>query len=224
MPGRPAQPARPDLHIPMGDVRQTGSDHDRALARRDQVLCAAADCFRSHGFHGASMAELAKRAGMSVGHIYHYFENKEAIIEAIVERDLAVSLAFLDELSQARDAEAGILQFVHDNLTGCAGQRRLLLRIEVLAEASRSPRIAAKVRDADAVTRQRFLEILRAQPAFRTMPDDILNARADAIVAMLEGLALRALRSPGLDVDLLTAEVRPALHALMRAADPAPAR
>ena len=30
--------------------------------------------------------ELAKRAGMSVGHIYHYFANKEAIIEAIVER------------------------------------------------------------------------------------------------------------------------------------------
>jgi AcrR family transcriptional regulator len=29
------------------------------------------------GFHGSSMAELAKRPGVNVGHIHHYFESKE---------------------------------------------------------------------------------------------------------------------------------------------------
>lgn len=205
----------------MVDVRQTTSDHDRALARRDQVLNAAADCFRHHGFHGASMAELARRAGMSVGHIYHYFENKEAIIEAIVERDLALSLAFLDELSHAPDAQGAILDLVHASLTEPAGQERLLLRMEVLAEASRSPRVAAKVREADALARERFLEFLRAQPAFQDVSEDVLNARADAIVAMLEGLTLRALRYPGLDVARVAAEIRPALEALIRVPDAA---
>jgi AcrR family transcriptional regulator len=41
------------------------------------------------GFHGASMADIAKAAGLSVGQIYRYFENKEAIIAAIVAQDLA---------------------------------------------------------------------------------------------------------------------------------------
>ena len=52
------------------------------------MLDAAAICFRNHGFHGASMAQISKTAGMSPGHIYHYFDNKEAIIAAIVERDM----------------------------------------------------------------------------------------------------------------------------------------
>lgn len=189
---------------------------DRSSRRRDQVLCAAAECFRAHGFHGASMAELAKRAGMSVGHIYHYFENKEAIIEAIVERDLTLMLARLDRLSQAEDAEQALIASVTENLAQCSSQQRLLLRLEVLAEASRSPRIAARVREADATARQRFLEALRTHPTFRTMSDADLGARADAIVALIEGLTLRALRNPDLDVARTISEVRPALHVLMQ--------
>ncbi len=153
---------------------------------------------------------------MSVGHIYHYFENKEAIVEAIVERDLARSLAFLDELARASDASAAILDLVQESLSHPAGRERMLLRMEVLAEASRTPRVAAKVREADALARQRFLEVLRSQPAFRNVPEPDLNARADGIVAILEGLTLRALRNPGLDVARVSAEMRPALAALLR--------
>src|SRR5690606_4064328 len=56
--------------------------------RRD-VLDAAGACFREEGFHGASMSRIAARAEMSVGHIYRYFDSKEAIIIALVERDCA---------------------------------------------------------------------------------------------------------------------------------------
>ena len=58
----------------------------RNRARQDQILSAAAKVFGESGFPGSSMAALAKQAGMSVGHIYHYFENKDAIIEALVDR------------------------------------------------------------------------------------------------------------------------------------------
>lgn len=55
-------------------------------ARRKQILDAAATCFRRDGFRGASMANISLTAGMSTGHIYHYFESKAAIIEAVIER------------------------------------------------------------------------------------------------------------------------------------------
>src|SRR3981081_1960655 len=81
----------------------------RNRARRDQILSAATKCFVENGFHGSSMAELAKRAGMSVGHIYHYYESKDAIIEAIVDRDIEEAPGMLDAFSGADDLVAAMM-------------------------------------------------------------------------------------------------------------------
>src|SRR5476649_352040 len=65
---------------------QQCSKDARISARRDQIIAAARLCFRKHGFHGAGMAEIAKTSQLSVGQIYRYFANKDAIIEEIVRR------------------------------------------------------------------------------------------------------------------------------------------
>lgn len=56
-----------------------------ARERRKQILKAAIRCFRKRGFHQTTLRDIAAEFGMSVGHIYNYFESKEAIIEAMVE-------------------------------------------------------------------------------------------------------------------------------------------
>src|SRR3546814_8434618 len=66
-------------------VVDKASSAERGEQRRRQILMAAADCFERRGFHGSSMAEISKVAGMSVGHIYHNFANKDAIIKAMAE-------------------------------------------------------------------------------------------------------------------------------------------
>ena len=53
----------------MSENTGTPPESERAVLRRNQVLDAAAICFRNHGFHGASMAQISKTAGMSPGHI-----------------------------------------------------------------------------------------------------------------------------------------------------------
>ena len=58
----------------------------RARERREQILDAASVCFARERFHGASIAQISKLSGMSPGHIYHFFDNKEAIVSGIVER------------------------------------------------------------------------------------------------------------------------------------------
>src|SRR3546814_14379418 len=60
--------------------------HERTEKRRDQVLDAAEACFRREGFHAASVNRIAAEAGMSVGHLYRYFDSKDDIILALCER------------------------------------------------------------------------------------------------------------------------------------------
>src|SRR5436190_19425266 len=59
---------------------------DSSLDRRTQILDAALVCFAKRGFHQASMHDISAEAGISVGLIYRYFQNKEAVIAAMADR------------------------------------------------------------------------------------------------------------------------------------------
>src|SRR3546814_21159289 len=72
----------------MNDAAPSDKATARIEAQRERILLAAQECFIQHGFHAESMASIAETAGMSAGLIYRYFENKNAIILAIVERQL----------------------------------------------------------------------------------------------------------------------------------------
>ena len=52
---------------------------------RTRLLEAAHDQFLHNGFHGASMRQIARAAGMAVGGIYNHFESKEDIFVAVLD-------------------------------------------------------------------------------------------------------------------------------------------
>ena len=92
-----------------GEVRRTKAQ-ERAERQRDRVLEAAKQCFVEHGFHAASMANIAEAAHMSPGLIYRYFENKSSIILAIIERQLQESRAGIDALDHGTDMAARLAE------------------------------------------------------------------------------------------------------------------
>lgn len=53
--------------------------------RREQILDAAMHVFAEKGFARATNKDIAQRAGITPGLIYHYFESKEALLMSIVE-------------------------------------------------------------------------------------------------------------------------------------------
>ena len=53
-------------------------------ARRDQILKAAVAVFAEKGFQKATIRDVAKMAGIADGTIYNYFENKTALMLAIL--------------------------------------------------------------------------------------------------------------------------------------------
>ncbi|MGK2951600.1 MAG: TetR/AcrR family transcriptional regulator [Thiobacillus sp.] len=173
----------------------------RAEARRTQIRAAAEECFRQHGFHGTSIAQISKVAGMSTGHIYHYFENKEAIIADIVAQDLERMLGLTAELRAASDVKAAmierVVEGVQDNLDpGTAG-----LQLEIVAEAARNPHIAEIVRAADRAFRNSLAETIRIQRQAAGHQDSeaTIAGMVETLAAMFEGLRIRTIRNPGLD-------------------------
>ncbi len=54
--------------------------------RKSQILRAAAELFSQRGIHAASMNEISKAAGLSKAAVYHYYDGKEAMVEALVRQ------------------------------------------------------------------------------------------------------------------------------------------
>ena len=51
--------------------------------KREEIIRAALALIAVHGFHGAPMALIADRAGVGIGTVYLYFENKDVLIAEI---------------------------------------------------------------------------------------------------------------------------------------------
>ena len=51
--------------------------------RRRQILDAAVRAFAKNGYHASRVSDIAEEAGVAYGLVYHYFESKDAVLEAI---------------------------------------------------------------------------------------------------------------------------------------------
>lgn len=171
---------------------------DRAQARRQQVLDAAADAFRRRGFHAASMAEIAKAAGMSPGHIYNLFQNKDDIIAAIVERDCADVVRRITELQQESEVLRVMLAETHSAFDDSTQVADAALNLEILAEASRNPALAAVVQRSQALIHAKAQDLIRQTLGARDLPAAEVAARALLLGALFNGLTAMSVRQPGL--------------------------
>ncbi len=96
------------FNIYHGSVRRMGAD------TMEKILNAAEQRFAHYGYGKTTMAEIARDTDMSVGNLYRFFKNKEAIALASTEKLLAAKL------------NAG-LQAAASESTSCSALRAFLL-------------------------------------------------------------------------------------------------
>jgi AcrR family transcriptional regulator len=63
-------------------VRKRQPRGERRIA---EIIHVASESFAKHGFDGTSMNSIAQKAGMSIGSLYQYCPDKEAIVDAVAE-------------------------------------------------------------------------------------------------------------------------------------------
>ncbi|MEC8276299.1 MAG: helix-turn-helix domain-containing protein [Myxococcota bacterium] len=90
-------------------------DHEQ---RRVEILNASFGAFAENGYAALSMRQLAKSIGVTTGSLYHYFQSKNALFEALFERlqeeDLrAAAQTFSNQVSKRERAQA-LVAFLND--------------------------------------------------------------------------------------------------------------
>lgn len=183
--------------------------------RRRQILDAAEECFRKHGFHSASMSEIAKSFGMSAGHIYNYFDSKEAIIAGIVARDLEEFMKRAAQMQRAGNMQAALLERVDDGVAEQLNPCRAARQFEVLAEAGRNPEVLAMVQEVDAKVRSVLRDIFRKTHSDGHRGRD-LDGKVAVLMALFDGLMVRGLRQSDVPRAQVTRVLRSVIGEMMR--------
>lgn len=168
----------------------------KANARRKKIVQAARELFEEHGFHATGMARISQRSGVLVGQIYRDFANKEAIVAAIVERDLDEFLS-PDALCAAamRGETAEVRAWIRNFVAG-RELPDLRLVTEILAEAARNERIAQIFRHVDSQLRVQLIAALGVLLP-ETVPSDRIECLADAVVIFNGGTFQHRLSDAG---------------------------
>lgn len=203
-------------------VAPAGRGPERAQAQRERILAAAKTCFIDHGFHAASMGDIAHQAGMSPGLIYRYYESKSAIIVAIMARQLEESLENIRKLNADTDFAETVFSIYTQWRDREGPVMNPALFAEMSAEATRDAAVAAALRNSDRAIRQELCHVVRtgiAKAAGQALPDAVIEQRALALQTFFEGLAMRAMREPDLDPALMRATIAAFFGMLYKAAE-----
>ena len=166
--------------------------------RRNQVLEAASECFTENGFHQTGMKEICKKAGLSAGSVYHYFDNKNAIIEAIATEFSSDTESFIKILKKNKNFTDGFIKATKARLKETQKYIKYgRLVVEIYAESFRNEKVKKILQLLDdeavvALTNHIEQAISTKQITSQHEPEML----AHLLIALIEGLEDRILQHP----------------------------
>ena len=125
-----------------------------AEERREAVIEAAIGEFGEHGYHAASTAAIARRAGISQPYIYALFSDKETLFLACYHRGCErIRHAFTEAARGTEPGEARISAMGTAYFDLLQSPRELLLQLQAFAAAS-NPKLRPAIREG-------FVEVMK---------------------------------------------------------------
>jgi TetR/AcrR family transcriptional regulator, fatty acid metabolism regulator protein len=175
--------------------------------RRRQILQAAVRTFADKGYHASRVSDIAKEAGVAYGLVYHYYESKETLLEAIFKETWGAMLATVRSVEQldepARDQVRKVTEIILRTWKRDPDLVRVLVR-----EVTRSAQVQEETEEIELAYQalQRIVERGQESGAFRTDVDARVTATIwyGALEEILTGWAFGQL--PDRDDDVARAE------------------
>jgi len=72
--------------------------------RRRQILNAAVRAFAKKGYHACRVSDIAEEAGVAYGLVYHYFESKDAVLEAVFREMWGMMVGAINAVEQSEES------------------------------------------------------------------------------------------------------------------------
>jgi AcrR family transcriptional regulator len=167
----------------------------RAEARPAEIVQAAYQVFSEKGFAAARLDDIAQRAGVSKGALYLYFDNKQAVFEAVVKDAVAPNIGAIEQMALAFPGSfEQLIRMVAPRIADVAASANIgkVLKM-VVGESGNFPEIARIWHD-DVVARGVGLMtalIEKAQARGEVRAGDPRNFAVSIISPMLVGVIFR---------------------------------
>jgi AcrR family transcriptional regulator len=168
----------------MSDVKSL-SRKERAAATRRGIIAAATEEFRERGYHGATMAAIARRAGVAVQTVYFVFHTKPLLLTAAI--DTAV-------MGEDDPRPPDLTEWWQEATTTKDGRRALELFVRNVAVIEQRAATLDRVAQAAATTDPEVVDVLAHHEGLRK----------DGYRRMVDTFVARGLLRDGLDADEAT--------------------
>jgi TetR/AcrR family transcriptional repressor of bet genes len=170
-------------------------------ARQRQIVEGLLTVMSEGGYEGASVALVARAAGLAPGLVHYHFASKQAILLRLVEHLGALLEERLSRrLAGAKDARGRLKAFVevHLALGPDADERVLACWVAIAAEAIRQPEVAKEFGAVLKADLERLQVLVRDARREAGRPTRDAKALAASVLAAINGAYLLAAASPDL--------------------------
>lgn len=93
---------------------------ERSIETKNKIIQAGYELFSEVGYHGTNTAEIAKRAGVSTGIVYGYFQDKRdimiCVLQIYLEKVSNPLMQILSALSSHKNIPSVVLQIVDETI------------------------------------------------------------------------------------------------------------
>lgn len=152
---------------------------------RSRLLDAAAEVFCERGYDGTTVAEVARRAGLTTGAIYANFRDKAELLLKTIERSSQRAVADMEAAREAGASALDRLLLMARRMVAEPDSTERLLFVEMFSAARRHPGVGRRVSDALAAMERELTRLME-----RARSDGEIASEWDATVLARFSLAL----------------------------------
>jgi AcrR family transcriptional regulator len=200
------------------EERKAGKREAQKVEREGRIFAAACELFAQKGYEAVGMDDLAKRAGLSVGTLYNYYDSKPAVLLAVLRQGIDVLVRSSTRLLKAPpdDEYEGIMALAESYLRALSRDRDLWRNLWAGALASPAP-YETGFFELDDVLVEKFTELI-AHYQEQGRLDKGIDAKAGAAVlyAYYSQSLMAFLWDPRITLRRLLADCRQATEVMLR--------
>lgn len=166
----------------------------RAEQTRDRILGAAVEVFAQHGYARGTTNRIAERADISIGSLYQYYPNKDAILIELAGRHLDAGITAT--VQRLRDGSISSLEGALSEVVAAAIDNHRhdpeFLRV-LIEQAPRSHHLMAKVGQLQQESFEAMAELLASHPHVIVSDRDVA---ARLVVVTIESVVHQSMAAP----------------------------